>query len=367
MLRLCMMFAMALVIESAAAQEAPPPPPADPAATAAEAPANPTPTASEAPVEEDDGGRIVGGNPARREDALWQAEIFAKGYAEYTDKEIEADKENRSNGTSKFWFKKGALWFKKDKWELSHRCGGALIEQDWIVTAAHCAKLPCPKKPCFAENAFLAQRGVRLGTLNINGSGRTYRIDRVVIHGRYDSENKINDIALMKIVPDGSGSRPAFAPVKIRILGSKQSDLAVLAKPTVTVTGWGLTGARAAGSSMVFERDGKTFNRKSDVLMAVALKVLKAGCEERYPAAMKSGRVLCAGSGGEDDSCQGDSGGPMTRAERGEPVLVGLVSAGDGCGTGLPGLYVNATEYQQWIKDAIKAAPANQVIHYAKE
>lgn len=360
MLRLSISGALALMLlaPTAWAQETVPAPAATP---------QPAPEMqADAPelVEEEEGdGRIVGGDPAPVANALWQAQIFARGDGEYSKQEIEDDfaKSLKNPSQSKFLFK-------KDAWELNHRCGGALIASDWIVTAAHCAKLPCAKgAQCLPEGDFLKRRGVRLGTLDLTSGGRTYRIDRVVIHRDYNKDDNIHDIALMRIVPDGTRGQFAFTPVKIRILGSKPGDLPPLRIPNVTVTGWGITSPRAENSSMVFRSDGKTLLRKSSALMQVPLKVLPASnCEARFAAAMKSEVVLCAGSKDGKDTCQGDSGGPMTRTERGnERVLVGLVSGGDGCGIkGVPGLYVDAGKYQQWIKDAMRTAPAGRVSRY---
>lgn len=328
--------------------------------------ATPAPEQAESPppepaVDEDGEGRIVGGYAAKRENALWQAQIFAKGDAEYTPAEIAKDCPDekamncgRSDGGSKFLFL-------KDKWELNHRCGGVLIARDWIVTAAHCAKLP-------RAGNFLKQRGVRLGTLDLTSGGRTYRIERVAIHKSYDSARHIHDIALMRIVPDGKPvpRGASFAPSPIRVLGSKPGDLDLLDNPFVTVTGWGLTGARE--KSMTLMRDMKTLNRKSLHLMEVALKVKPqsvCAAQPSYRTALIP-EVICAGSSDGRDTCNGDSGGPMTRAEGKERVLVGLVSFGYGCGIkGTPGLYVNVREYRNWIDGAMRNAPPGQVTQYA--
>ncbi|WP_380878407.1 hypothetical protein ACFB49_16840 [Sphingomonas sp. DBB INV C78] len=331
---------IALLAVQASAQDVPVSEAHDPtaAADAAEPPA---------PDPDDDGGRIVGGYPAKAGSAPWQAQIFAKGDAEYTQAEIAADR-GRTDGGSKF------LWM-KPTWELNHRCGGVLIAKDWIVTAAHCARLP-------REGDFMAQRGVRLGTQDLTSGGATYRIERVVIHKAYDPDKHIHDIALMRIVPEGP---PATNIAPIRVLGSKASDLPLDANPFVTVTGWGLTSERE--TSMTMTRDMKRVNRKSFRLMEVALTILQqSACATRasYRSALIP-ETICAGSSDGRDSCNGDSGGPMTRAEGKERVLVGLVSFGYGCGIkGVPALYVNAGAYRQWMTDAMKQAPAGRITRY---
>jgi secreted trypsin-like serine protease len=66
------------------------------------------------------------------------------------------------------------------------------------------------------------------------------------------------------------------------------------------------------------------------------------------------------------DSCQGDSGGPLTRQEDGGArTLVGVVSAGKGCGAGKPAVYTRVAYYAAWIAAAQQAASPGKVVRVA--
>ena len=233
---------------------------------------------------------------------------------------------------------------KRPPWQRQHYCGGALIAQDWVLTAAHCID---------QQEVDLGFK-VRLGAQDISrGDGVLYRIDRIVRHSQYNADSNdvnhppnmyANDIALVHIVPDG---RPV--PIdsrRIRQIPVNRSPL----PPAVPVsaTGWGVTGSSESANTM------------NAVLLRVDLQAMpNAVCQQRPgygPLKIKDG-VFCAANPARS-TCRGDSGGPVILTN-GTPLLVGLVSWGKKtcAGDGRPGVYTRIDRYAQWIDQAMKLPP----------
>lgn len=66
--------------------------------------------------------------------------------------------------------------------------------------------------------------------------------------------------------------------------------------------------------------------------------------------------MLCAGhKGGKHDACLGDSGGPLVVLENGRWTLVGIISAGFGCGESQqPGIYHKVPLTAEWIRSIVR-------------
>ncbi|KAL7989681.1 hypothetical protein Chor_012347 [Crotalus horridus] len=77
--------------------------------------------------------------------------------------------------------------------------------------------------------------------------------------------------------------------------------------------------------------------------------------------------MFCAGSeGGAVDSCQGDSGGPLMCyiQDVTHYYLVGITSFGRGCGRpNNPGIYVRLVNYRNWLKTLLQSRTTTMNIH----
>lgn len=197
-------------------------------------------------------------------------------------------------------------------------CGGSIIAQSWVVTAAH----------CFGKSTAATDVRAKAGVTDYKTAGAWLGIERVVVHDSYDPKTQQNDIALIKLKSPSAG----------RIIPLAASSMEVPVNQPLEVTGWGAT-MEGAGAS-------------HSLLKAIVPLADTAACNARnaYDGRITDG-MMCAGyREGGVDACQGDSGGPLVWRTPDGPLLVGVVSWGEGCARKLKyGIYTRISAYRDWI------------------
>uniref|UniRef100_A0A3P9BC64 Granzyme B(G,H)-like n=1 Tax=Maylandia zebra TaxID=106582 RepID=A0A3P9BC64_9CICH len=200
-----------------------------------------------------------------------------------------------------------------------HVCGGFLMTEDFVVSAAHC-------------DGSLTH--VVLGNHNLKkGSHQKIKIENKTIHENYQQVGLGNDIMLIKLsekVKLGHGVEKIKLP---------QAEINLKENQVCQVAGWGTT---------------KTHGKPVDELRVVDVSVIQRKvCEPQWPGLPAN--VICAG-GYETDKgfCQGDSGGPLVC----DGLAVGIVSFNykENCSyPNKPNIYTDISKYLQWINRIVKS------------
>ncbi|XP_071427269.1 coagulation factor X-like [Pithys albifrons albifrons] len=206
-------------------------------------------------------------------------------------------------------------------------CGGTILNENFILTAAHCMNQSKEIKVVVGE----------VDREKKEQSESMHTVDKIVVHPKYVAKTYDNDIALIKLREPITFSeyiipaclpRPDFAN---EVLMNQRSGV---------VSGFGR------------EFEGGRLPKK--------LKVLEVPYVDRNTCNQSSNFVItenmfCAGYDTEQkDACQGDSGGPHVTRYKDTYFVTGIVSWGEGCAEkGKYGVYTKLSRFLRWVKVAL--------------
>ncbi|OXA63606.1 Transmembrane protease serine 6 [Folsomia candida] len=278
-------------------------------------------------------GRIVGGHPATPAEFGWTVAL------------VRTSSSPRSTNGRPF-------------------CGGSLISDRYVITAAHCVS----NNKVIREPRSVPARGVQgLKELfqvlliehdvtrldDVPGGSVRFGVDKILVHPLYNNVSFDYDVALLRLdrpieftssqsafyrydtfdfhsrrrfIPEVEARPHIPRPTPICLPSDKSESLV---DKYATITGWGL------------QQEG---GNPSDELQKATVQVFNDSfCKElykeyNYPV---TDSMMCAGyMAGEVDACVGDSGGGLIVKDNEKYILAGITSWGRGCGRKKqPGVY----------------------------
>jgi len=217
-------------------------------------------------------------------------------------------------------------------WSGSHSCGGWIITENHVVTAAHCTEgYPVGDFKVVVGEHIRGQSNPNKQTIDLAG---------YVEHPNWDDYTMEGDICVITLAQPITFNED-IQPICPPSLTGKDD----YAGYEATVAGWGTT--RSPGGGPL-----------STELKYTNLPIItEAACkDDPFVGRWILDDMICAipGYNNDRDTCQGDSGGALSaKMADGRFEAIGIVSWGYGCADDVAGVYARVSYYVDWINNQL--------------
>ncbi|XP_052871419.1 serine protease snake-like, partial [Anopheles cruzii] len=219
-----------------------------------------------------------------------------------------------------------------DSSQYDFRCGGTLISDRHVLTAAH----------CFSEGNPAVVRLGEYDTANVSDEEVQFGIEDFLKHPQYSNTRSYHDIALIRL------DRQVWLTKYVRPACLWDSESRNITRYVATGFGYNETiGIELSTTMMKVQLDEFPVD---DCARAFA-------GQKRFRNGVQAGQICVGSIVGGKDTCQGDSGGPLQVLANPKTCIyhvVGITSTGGACGVGhSKAIYTKVSYYLDWIEDHV--------------
>ncbi|XP_035891862.1 transmembrane protease serine 9-like [Anopheles stephensi] len=199
-----------------------------------------------------------------------------------------------------------AAIFHRERGKLQYACGGSIIDEETILTAAHCV---------FLDSGLIAESriAVHVGAIHLNEESefvQQHTVDEVIAHPGYNASRFMNDIALLKLTNNITMTE-FVQPVCLWTMDSDQEEIV---GKNGTLVGFGLNEKDVVSQVL----------KQAPIGVVDALTCIKS--DRVSYANQLTSEMFCGGGQRGVSACNGDSGGGLFFNVQGKWFVRGVVS-----------------------------------------